>query len=230
MVQFGRRFETSQTRRWTRHNADYERLKLLIQIAATARDRDDGGRVLAPQRAALVREALDEPGLHELFRGRRQVHVPQARAERELVGVQAVVLREVEHEFHVAAERFLRVDETAEVVRVRDAFARRRQRGGVRQRQRRLHGHEAAAALGLDEAAGRRVVAPLLNLAQHGRQLLGRLGRGRGRGAEAPPRLAAPRAVVAEAVAEHLFSLVFSRALTRQWPPLKQLAIPQTRL
>lgn len=40
MVQFGKRFETSQTRRWSRHNADYERLKLLINLVGAARERE----------------------------------------------------------------------------------------------------------------------------------------------------------------------------------------------
>ena len=40
MVQFGKRFETSQTRRWLRHNADYERLKLLLNLAGAARERE----------------------------------------------------------------------------------------------------------------------------------------------------------------------------------------------
>ena len=33
MVQFGKRFETSQTRRWLRHNADYERLEIITEFS-----------------------------------------------------------------------------------------------------------------------------------------------------------------------------------------------------
>mmetsp|Transcript_4009 Transcript_4009/g.11816 ORF Transcript_4009/g.11816 Transcript_4009/m.11816 type:complete len:894 (-) Transcript_4009:27-2708(-) len=43
MVQFGRRFQTSQTRRWQRHNADYARLKLLLDLACAAREREQRG-------------------------------------------------------------------------------------------------------------------------------------------------------------------------------------------
>ena len=42
MVQFGKRFETSQTRRWLRHNVDYERLKLLLELVSRAHERNPG--------------------------------------------------------------------------------------------------------------------------------------------------------------------------------------------
>ena len=45
MVQFGRRFQTSQTRRWQRHNADYARLKLLLDLACAARERASCGPI-----------------------------------------------------------------------------------------------------------------------------------------------------------------------------------------
>ena len=46
MVQFGKRFETSQTRRWLRHNADYERLKLLLNLAGAAREREPAEKTI----------------------------------------------------------------------------------------------------------------------------------------------------------------------------------------
>ena len=39
MVQFGKRFESAQKGRWQRHNADYERLKLLLALATKAHER-----------------------------------------------------------------------------------------------------------------------------------------------------------------------------------------------
>ena len=92
MVQFGKRFETSQTRRWLRHNADYERLKLLLNLAGAARerepaekttglnnfgDRDNAGLlesdvVLAPGVFDSGLEALEKQALETLWRKNRK--------------------------------------------------------------------------------------------------------------------------------------------------------------
>ena len=80
MVQFGKRFESAQKGRWQRHNADYERLKLLLALATKAHER-------APSTAHVSNYGEAGGGDIDAFRAQLMRQFSGASVEREISSV-----------------------------------------------------------------------------------------------------------------------------------------------